>query len=157
MLTNTPIYISDDNQHYYASLLLHDNDSMLASIFNLLRPIKEELQCETLASSALFPEFWIWNLDSALWSEILNPQIMIQALLERLGFCAKRWYSGILRRVESYAMEYLEISQVDLIGAIYFWCCVFGARHCQLYRAGLLPQWRIYYLVFYNWHNLPVN
>ena len=28
--------------------------------------------------------------------------------------------------------------------AIYFWCCVFGAMHCQLYRSGLLPQWRIY-------------
>ena len=150
MITNTTM-------HLCFCMIMTLWHSMLASIFNLLRPIVEELQCETLASSALFPEFWIWNLDSALWSEILNPQIMIQALLERLGFCAKRWYTGILRRVESYAMEYFEISQVDLIGAIYFWCCVFGARHCQLYRAGLLPQWRIYYLVFYNWHNLPVN
>ena len=33
-----------------------------------------------------------------------------------------------------------------VLGAIYFWCCVFGAMHCQLYRAGLLPQWRIYFL-----------
>ena len=27
-----------------------------------------------------------------------------------------------------------------VLGAIYFWCCVFGAMHCKLYRAGLLPQ-----------------
>ena len=33
-----------------------------------------------------------------------------------------------------------------VLGAIYFWCCVFGAMHCQLYRAGLLPQWRIYFI-----------
>ena len=31
-----------------------------------------------------------------------------------------------------------------VLGAIHFWCCIFGAMHCQLYRAGLLPQWRIY-------------
>ena len=30
-----------------------------------------------------------------------------------------------------------------VLGVIYYWCCVFGAIHCQLYRAGLLPQWRI--------------
>ena len=30
--------------------------------------------------------------------------------------------------------------------AIYFWCCVFGAMHCQLHRAGLLPQWRSYFI-----------
>ena len=30
-----------------------------------------------------------------------------------------------------------------VLGAIYFWCCVFGAMHCQLYRAGLLPQRRM--------------
>ena len=34
-----------------------------------------------------------------------------------------------------------------VLGAIYFWCCVFGAMHCQLYRAGLLPQWRIYFIL----------
>ena len=34
-----------------------------------------------------------------------------------------------------------------VLGAIYFWCCVFGAMHCQLYRAGLLPQWRIYFII----------
>ena len=32
------------------------------------------------------------------------------------------------------------------LGAIYFWCCIFGAMHCQLYRAGLLPQWRICFI-----------
>ena len=26
------------------------------------------------------------------------------------------------------------------------WCCVFGAMHCQLHRAGLLPQWHIYFI-----------
>ena len=34
-----------------------------------------------------------------------------------------------------------------VLGAIYFWCCIFGAMHCQLYRAGLLPQWRIYFMI----------
>ena len=29
-LTNTSIYNSDDNQHYYLSILLHNNDSMQA-------------------------------------------------------------------------------------------------------------------------------
>ena len=33
-----------------------------------------------------------------------------------------------------------------VLGAIYFWCCIFGAMHCQLYPAGLLPQWRIYFI-----------
>ena len=33
-----------------------------------------------------------------------------------------------------------------VLGAIYFWCCVFGAMQCQLYRAGLLPQWRIFFM-----------
>ena len=33
-----------------------------------------------------------------------------------------------------------------VLGAIYFWCCVFGVMHCQLYRAGLLPQWRICFI-----------
>ena len=37
-----------------------------------------------------------------------------------------------------------------VLGAIYFWCCVFGAMHCQLYRAGLLPQWRIYFMYNYR-------
>ena len=35
-----------------------------------------------------------------------------------------------------------------VLGAIYFWCCVFGAMHCQLHRTGLLPQWRIYFIIF---------
>ena len=43
-----------------------------------------------------------------------------------------------------------------VLGAIYFWCCVFGAMHCQLYRAGLLPQWRIYFMVFNSTANLAV-
>ena len=34
-----------------------------------------------------------------------------------------------------------------VFGAIYFWCCVFGAMYCQLHRAGLLPQWRIYFMI----------
>ena len=34
-----------------------------------------------------------------------------------------------------------------VLGATYFWCCVFGDMHCQLYRAGLLPQWRIYFMI----------
>ena len=34
-----------------------------------------------------------------------------------------------------------------VLGAIYFWWCVFGSMHCQLYRAGLLPQWRIYFIL----------
>ena len=38
-----------------------------------------------------------------------------------------------------------------VLGAIYFWCCVFGAMHCQLYRAGLLPQWRIYFMRSFFW------
>ena len=33
-----------------------------------------------------------------------------------------------------------------VLGAIFFWCCIFGAMHCQLYPAGLLPQWRIYFI-----------
>ena len=33
-----------------------------------------------------------------------------------------------------------------VLGAIYFWCCIFGAMHCQLDRADLLPQWRIYFI-----------
>ena len=33
-----------------------------------------------------------------------------------------------------------------VLGAIFFWCCIFGAMHCQLYRAGLLPQWHIYFI-----------
>ena len=37
-----------------------------------------------------------------------------------------------------------------VLGAIYFWCCVFGAMHCQLYRAGLLLQWRIYFIDIAN-------
>ena len=35
-----------------------------------------------------------------------------------------------------------------VLGAIYFWCCVFGAMHCQLYRAGLLLQWLIYFIKY---------
>ena len=35
-----------------------------------------------------------------------------------------------------------------VLGAIIFWCCVFGAMHCQLYRAVLLPQWRIYFIIY---------
>ena len=33
------------------------------------------------------------------------------------------------------------------LGCNIFLCCVFGAMHCQLYRAGLLPQWRIYFII----------
>ena len=38
-----------------------------------------------------------------------------------------------------------------IFGALFlgFGCCVFGAMHCQLYRAGLLPQWRIYFIFKY--------
>ena len=35
-----------------------------------------------------------------------------------------------------------------VLGAIYFWCCVFGAMHCQLYRSGLLPQWHIFFMKY---------
>ena len=36
------------------------------------------------------------------------------------------------------------------LGCNIFLCCVFGAMHCQLYRAGLLPQWRIYFMYNYR-------
>ena len=35
-----------------------------------------------------------------------------------------------------------------VLGAIYFWCCFFGAMqmHCRPYHAGLLPHWSIYFM-----------
>ena len=33
-----------------------------------------------------------------------------------------------------------------VLGAIYFWCCVFCAMHCQLHHTVLLPQWHIYFI-----------
>ena len=33
-----------------------------------------------------------------------------------------------------------------VLGAIYFWCCIFDAMHCQLHCSALLPQWRIYFI-----------
>ena len=32
------------------------------------------------------------------------------------------------------------------LGCNIFLCCVFGAMHCQLHRAGLLPQWHIFFI-----------
>ena len=36
------------------------------------------------------------------------------------------------------------------LGCNIFWCCIFGAMHCQLYCTGLLPQWRIYFMLDYH-------
>ena len=41
-----------------------------------------------------------------------------------------------------------------VLGAVYFWCCVFGTMACQLHRAGLLPQWRIYFIGYFQIRDL---
>ena len=52
---------------------------------------------------------------------------------------------GMWRPLVAYMRSHLEHCFL-VLGAIFFWCCVFGAMHCQLYCAGLLLQWRIYFI-----------
>ena len=52
---------------------------------------------------------------------------------------------GMWRPLVAYMRSHLEHCFL-VLGAIYFWRCVSGAMHCQLYCAGLLLQWRIYFI-----------
>ena len=110
----------------YGVLNLWCTTSLLCCIFG-----ESYLYCNISLMHCIFGALHLWCYGYAL--------LLCYALS---SLVVPRW-------CDYYCAMHLLVHCFLVLGAIYFWCCVFGAMHGQLHRAALLPQWRIYYYIYW--------
>ena len=127
------------------------NFAFQASILNQRRPNAPMLQlwCDVTFVSYIFILWWIIS-----WLQYFFG-VMYLRCVASLVLCICTFGMLCIGIFGGASLVRLLLCNASLVhcflvlGAIYFWCCVFGAMHCQLYRAGLLPQWRIYFIYLF--------